>query len=163
MTEHNQKEISVWFKRIGYFNNTFVGDLFIFTTAIYYIAVADRTESLDKLTPPFLGSLGILISIPIILSRFVIDYDYKDLQISPEIQNTWQLEQSLDALVVGAKEGHSRFSSSMKPLRFAKTEVRNLTFGLRTLKFETEYDNHDFIVGMRKKQTKNSLQANGYL
>jgi hypothetical protein len=181
--------LPVSFDHVPYFRNQFRGDLIIATGVIYYIphtnVAAEKLEKKDRvpdrlhLAATFLGLEGLaqlggfavnqVLNVKERLSRPTINQPqlkttglWSDLVESPESQK--QLESYVSALKQKAPTITNFEYSLPRPLRFAQDEIKNLRLGYVSLRFDTEFDSHDFSIGLRRKRLlRQALRQGGFL
>ncbi|HEX8071592.1 MAG TPA: hypothetical protein VF546_16680 [Pyrinomonadaceae bacterium] len=96
-----------------------------------------------------------------LVSRPTLDLD----EVWREQTSEQALQEILDAHIAEFKGYRSLSSDDLpKPRRYPKEEVRNLKVTLTgRLKFETEFDEHDFNVGVtRRGQLRQALAESGF-
>jgi hypothetical protein len=161
------------FDDVSYFGSEYRGDLVITHGIIYYfphINVALERKNRGYKATDHLG----LIAIPFDLLAALI----KELQTTtnkPKLRKIglWRdgeasqdLQARLDAHIAELKKQPPQLVQYEyqlpKPMRFARADIKNLSMrgGLR---FDTEYDNHDFSIGFhRKKLLREALWEGGF-
>ncbi len=174
------KKLPVSFKNVAYFNNSYLGDLVVLPEVLYYFPHTNiegernrRSHSANGGLAHF-GLLGLLILAVINVSQRFIRSPSSDtestanrVRIKQVLQETdaSAIQKQLDDLYVQAKNENIKIGEFdlPKPMRFRKSEVKNMSAGGK-LKFDTEYDDHDFIVGFFKtKQLREALWMAGFL
>lgn len=171
-------KIPVSFGNVTYFKKTFSGDLVITEGVIYYFARINiegqrekRRQGIAVVTRHF-GLIGIAAEFAIVgamnltdsLSVGVNDSLLKKQQIWREGDTSQTLQLRLDDYVKELKKEAIDINSDglIKPLRFTPAEVKNMKIG-GTLRFDTEYDSHDFRIGMfQAKKLRESLWIAGF-
>ncbi|HVQ37902.1 MAG TPA: hypothetical protein VMS31_10240 [Pyrinomonadaceae bacterium] len=161
------------FDDVSYFGSEYRGDLVITHGIIYYfphINVALERKNRGYKATDHLG----LIAIPFDLLAALI----KELQTTTnkpklrkaglwkEGESSQDLQARLDAHIAEVKKQPPQLVQYEyqlpKPMRFARADIKNLSMrgGLR---FDTEYDNHDFSIGFhRKKLLREALWEGGF-
>ena len=161
------------FDDVSYFGNEYRGDLVITHGIIYYFPhtnVALERKNRGYRATEHLG----LMAIPFDLLAALI----RELQTTtnkPKLRKIglWRdgepsqsLQTRLDAHIAEVKKQPPELVQYEyklpRPMRFARADVKNLSMrgGLR---FDTEYDNHDFSIGFhRKKLLREALWESGF-
>jgi hypothetical protein len=182
--------LPISFDHVPYFRNQFRGDLIITHGVIYYIphtnVAAEKLEKKDRMpaelgiATEFLGPVGFLINLGSLalnklldvkekLSRPTINQpQLKDAGFWNELVASPELQKQLDSYISTLKQQPSILTdfeySLLKPLRFSQSKIKNLRIGFTSLRFDTEYDSHDFSIGLRRKQLlRQALQEGGLL
>lgn len=172
--------LPISFDDASYFRDEFRGDLVVTTGVLYYfphtnVAAEKRRKKLgagdgiDFVAPPLLGTVGEVVA-PFGLGKLA--YARARLLLGKPTLNrprllggrgAWpagascaELQRLLDARVAAERRRPAELSeyefSLPRPLRFAAGDVRRPRLRLGRLSFETEYDTHDFIVGLRHQR-----------
>ena len=172
--------LPVSFDDVPYFRNQFRGDLIVTGGVIYYFPHTNVAEEKNrkKFTPadgldmaaPVLGVVGEVVGL-FGIGRFVFDrtaglrrrlrrpsinrprLSEKGLWVAGD---TCQgARERLDAYVAAEKKRPPQLTeyeySLPKPMRFAAGDVAGVRVRLGGLRFDTEFDTHDFIVGLRRQ------------
>jgi hypothetical protein len=166
--------LPISFDDVPYFGNQYRGDLIITHQVIYYFPQVDVTEERKKRGYRATDHLG-LIALPFDFLGMLI----KELQTTtnqPKLREIgmWKegetsqtLQSRLDSHIAELKKqptNLAQFANTLpKPMRFALTDIKNLSLrgGLR---FDTEYDSHDFAIGFhRKKLLRDALWEGGLI
>lgn len=178
--EHNIK-FPVSFDNVPYFRNCYLGDLVILPEVIYYFPHTNiegernrQTQALHHGGLIHFGILGFALIAIINLTKRLIKTAASD---SDALANRSQLktiitqtdvsavQKGLDDLFLRARNEHIKIGEFdlPKPMRFRKSEIKTMKTG-RKLKFETEYDDHDFIIGFSQaKRLREVLWMAGFL
>lgn len=172
-------KLPISFDNVTYFDNTYLGDLIITQGVIYYFPHAnvekERQNKRDRvgIVTRHFGLLGLLINLSIMgfwrlvegggvsvnRSRLKTNGVWKDVDDNKKTQ------MQLDSYIAEVKKEPIDIGEYglTKPMRFAKADVKNIKVG-STLKFDTEFDNHDFKIGVfKKKMLKDALWFGGFL
>jgi hypothetical protein len=161
------------FDDVSYFGNQYRGDLVITHGIIYYFPhVNVALENKNKVFKPTedLGLIGIPLDLLADLIRELRSTTNKSRLREAGLWRTGESSQDLQArldahIAEVKKQPPQLFEYEFqlpKPMRFAGAEIRNLSMrgGLR---FDTEYDNHDFSIGFhRKKLLREALSEGGF-
>ena len=172
--------LPVSFDDVPYFRNQFRGDLIVTGGVIYYFPHTNvQAEKARKkfgpadgidMAAPLLGAAGEVVGL-FGLGKFVFDKTAglrRRLRRSsinrPRLreQGLWvagapcaELRERLDAYVAAEKKRPpvlTEYEYSLpKPMRFAAADVAGVRVRLGGLRFDTEFDTHDFIVGLRRQ------------
>ena len=171
------------FDDVPYFRNQFRGDLIITTGVLYYfphtnVAAAKPekknrpTEHLDFLWHLFglSGAIFLLVADSLFDISSFLWRALKATQNKPELRKLglWRdgeftpiLQQRLDAYIAETRREVSpmvEYEYSLpKPMRFTRTEIRNLSLRRGSLRFETEFDSHEFRIGFRRQKSLREL------
>lgn len=166
--------LPVSFDDTWYFRREYRGDLVVTEGVLYYFPHTNATLEKARRNAPdpadgalaFLGSVGEAVGIGRGLYRLV-DEVWRKVR-TPTVnrprlmkEGVWMavasgrdLRALLDARVEQMRREPPRLVAYEltlpKPLRFAAAEVKGARVRLGVLKFETEFDGHDFTVGLRR-------------
>lgn len=167
--------LPVSFDDVAYFRKEYRGDLIITHGVIYYfphtnVALEKARENAPRPVDgvaPFMGPAGEAISVGLAFYRAAAGLWGKLRRPTinqPRLRSAglWavgasspELQSLLDSYVAAARKEPPRLVAYEytlpKPMRFPGREIRNLCVRLGGLKFETEFDSHDFTVGLRRR------------
>jgi hypothetical protein len=161
------------FDDVSYFGNEYRGDLVITHGTIYYFPhtnVAFEKKNSRYGTTDHLG----LIAIPFdLLANLIKEFGtttnkprLRKMGLWRDGESSQNLQARLDAHIADVKKQPPQLvqyeHKLPKPMRFARADIKNLSMrgGLR---FDTEYDNHDFSIGFhRKKLLREALWEGGF-
>lgn len=177
--------LPISFDHVPYFRNQFRGDLIITSGVIYYIphtnVAAEKLEKKDRMpkklsiAAAFLGLDGlaqlggVVLNVKERLSRSTINQpQLKTTGLWSELVESPQLQKHLDSYISALKQeppSITNFEYSLpRPLRYAQGEIKNLRLGYVSLRFDTDYDSHDFRIGLRRKRLlRQALRQGGFL
>ena len=162
------------FDDVPYFGNEYRGDLIITHGVIYYfphtnVALERKkrgyraTDHLGLIALPF-DLLGMLIKE---LRTTTNNPKLRELGLWKEGESSQSLQARLDSHIAEVKKQPSQLVqyefTLPKPMRFPHSDIKNLSLrgGLR---FDTEYDSHDFAIGFhRSKSLREALWEGGFL
>lgn len=157
-----------------YFRREYRGDLVVTEGVLYYFPHTNATLERARRSAPdpsdgalaFLGSVGEAVGIGRGLYKIVNEVWRKVRTPTvnrPRLkkEGLWtvgassrDLRELLDARVESARREPPRLVAYEltlpKPSRFAAADVKGARVRLGVLKFETEFDSHDFTVGLRR-------------
>jgi hypothetical protein len=170
--------LPVTFDNVPYFGNEYRGDLVITHGVIYYfphtnVSLEKKKNAGYDAIPGFASHFG-LLSLPFLLLGALIkelrstinEPKLRKLGLWKDGESSQALQSRLDAHIAQVKQQPpqlTQFEYSLpKPMRFAHAEIKNLSTrgGLR---FDTEYDSHDFSIGFsRKKLLRESISEAGF-
>lgn len=179
--------LPVSFDDVWYFRREYRGDLVVTDGVLYYFPHTNSTlekarqaapDPVDGVTP-FLGAAGEALGVGFGLYRVAAKLWRK---LRPPTVNRPRLRQEglwmvgassrdmqalLDPYVEAARREPGRLVAYEltlpKPMRFAAGEVKGARLRLGVLKFETEFDRHDFTVGLRRaKLLRRALREGGF-
>ena len=166
--------LPVSFDDVWYFRKEYRGDLVVTDGVLYYFPHTNATlekaqrnapDPLDGVTP-FLGAAGEALGAGLGLYRVAAGL-WRKLR-TPTVnrprlkkEGLWMVGASsrdmqalLDRRVEEARREPARLVAYEltlpKPMRFAAGEMKNVRLRLGVLRFETEFDGHDFAVGLRR-------------
>ena len=184
--------LPISFEEVSYFNNEYRGDLIVTSGVLYFVphtrvkAARFSDELGHKETADTIGLIGNLVpGVSVIpwayqfVDKGVKFGKYIKRTVAPTINNPnikgtigWNnidseqmLQRRLDNFVIVRRAEMLDFEedSVPKPMRFALEEVKNLRLGFK-LRFDTEYDNHDFRVSpLRRNLLRSALKESGFL
>lgn len=184
--------LPISFDEVSYFNNEYRGDLIVTKGVLYFIphtrvkAARFSDELGHKETADTIGLIGNLVPgvsvIPWVyqlVDKSVKFGKFVKRNVTPSINKpiirgtiVWDnfasevmLQQRLDMYVKARRAESLDFEddSVPKPMRFTLDDIRNLKFGFK-LRFDTEYDNHDFRVSpLRRGLLRSSLREAKFL
>lgn len=172
--------LPISFDDVPYFRNQFRGDLVVTAGVIYYFPHTNVAEEKNrkKFTPadgidmaaPVLGAVGEVVGL-LGLGKAAFDrtaglrrrlrrpsinrprLSEKGLWVAGDTCD--EVRERLDAHVAAEKKRPPQLTnyeySLPKPMRFAAGQVAALRVGRGVLRFDTEFDTHDFIVGLRRR------------
>jgi hypothetical protein len=173
-------KLPVSFDDVPYFRNQFRGDLIVTGGVIYYFphTNVEAEKRRKKFVPadgidmaaPLLGAAGELIGL-FGLGRVVFDRTagLRRRLRRPSVnrprlreEGLWvagascaEARRRLDAYVSAEKKRPPQLTeyeySLPKPMRFEAAGVSGVRVRLGALRFDTEFDSHDFIVGFRRQ------------
>jgi len=164
------------FDDVSYFRNQFRGDLIVTPGVLYYFPHTNvAAAKLERKARPTeqLGIVSHLFGLPGIAFQLTIDtlfdvsrFVWRTVRITtnqPKLREVglWredesglELQQRLDAHIADIRRQSSsivRYEYSLpKPIRFNQTDIRNLRLSMGTLRFDTEFDRHEFRIGFRR-------------
>ena len=168
--------LPVSFDDVWYFRKEYRGDLVVTDGVLYYFPHTNATlekarrhapEPADGLTP-FLGAAGEVFDAGLGLYKLAVGL-WRKLR-TPTVnrprlkkEGLWivgasssRMQALLDAKVEEARREPARLVAYEltlpKPMRFAAEEVRNVRLRLGVLRFDTEFDKHDFNAGLRRSK-----------
>jgi hypothetical protein len=178
--------LPISFDEVFYFKNQFRGDLIITAGIIYYFphtnAAKEKLQKRNRVTVPkyfelgtqLLGLAGDLINyVVFIVSRLINlrerltrrTINRARLGLWSEELSNEELQSRLDYYIQSVKTQSSELVeyqySLPKPMRFPKNEIKNLRISFGKLKFDTEFDVHDFTVGLRRSKLLRTALRNG--
>ena len=165
--------LPVTFDDVTYFKNEYRGDLVITRGVIYYFPhtnVALERKQKGYGASHYHGLVAIPFELLIALIKELRTTTNKPrlrkLGLWIDGESSQALQTRLDAHIAELKKQPPqlvRYEYSLpRPMRFTLTDIRNLSMrgGLR---FDTEYDNHDFFIGFhRKKLLREALWEGGF-
>lgn len=179
--------LPVSFDDVWYFRKEYRGDLIVTDGVLYYFphtnaelekARRNAPGAADSLAP-FIGAAGEVLSVGLGLYKMG-EWLWRKLRGStinrPRLKQAglWavgassrDMQKLLDPHVEAARREPSRLVAYEltlpKPMRFAAAEMRDVRLRLGVLKFETEFDQHDFTVGLRRsKLLHRALRDGGF-
>lgn len=179
---------AISFDDIPYFRNQFRGDLIVATGVLYYfphtnvsaakVETRDMPADLVGSVAHLFGSAGLLVGLVIAVSdsRSTLRRALRASTNQPELRKSglWRegeasqvLQQRLDAHISEVRQEIQplvRYEYSLpKPMRFTSGEIRKLSVRLGSLRFETEYDTHEFRIGFRRQRSlRDALWESGF-
>ena len=161
------------FDDVSYFRNEYRGDLVITHGIIYYFPHTNVALESKNRGYRAIDQLG-LIAIPFDLFAPLIR-ELRTTTNNPKLrkiglwrdgESSQSLQTRLDAHIAELKKQPPQLVQYEyklpRPMRFARADVKNISMrgGLR---FDTEYDNHDFSIGFhRKKLLREALWEGGF-
>ncbi len=173
--------LPVSFDDVPYFKNQFRGDLVVARGVIYYFphTNVEAERSRKKIGPAdaidfgaqFLGTIGEFIGL-FGLGKAVYNRteNFRRKLRKPTInrprlceKGLWpvngsreNIERLLDAYIAAEKSNPPQLTdyqfSLPKPMRFSHSQVNRMRVKFGSLRFDTEFDNHDFTVGLRRQK-----------
>jgi hypothetical protein len=164
------------FDDIPYFRNEFRGDLIITHGVIYYFPHTNVALEMKKkgrsqnefieddlVTLPFTALLSLIKEIRTTINQPKI----REIGLWKDGDTSWDLQTRLDAYIVEEKKQPPKLVqyefTLPRPMRFAQSDIKNLSVH-RWLKFETQFDSHDFAIGFhRRKILKEALWESGFI
>ncbi|HEX7315945.1 MAG TPA: hypothetical protein VF297_18660 [Pyrinomonadaceae bacterium] len=179
--------VPVSFDDTWYFRREYRGDLVVTEGVLYYFPHTNAMlEKARRHAPdtadavlPFLGPAGEAADLGLGLYKFAAQV-WRKVR-TPTInqprlkkEGLWMvgassrdLQARLDAHVEAARREPARLVAYEltlpKPMRFAAEDVKNARVRLGVLKFETEFDSHDFTVGLRRAgRLRHALRDGGF-
>ena|SRR2546423_1989351 len=151
---------------VSYYNKSFIGDLVITSTIIYFFPHTQdeskqlrKAESFSALSEHF-GFVGLGLS-------FIVEMMSKELGTTNNsllhknglfraFDSNEELQSRLDTYIKALKQRRrpEEFSSSLpKPVRISIEEINKIRATFRgKLLIETRYDKHDFEVGLKRRK-----------
>ena len=182
--------VPVSFDNVSYFRNEFRGDLIVTQGVIYFFPHTNL--SVDKpernYHPPatftlFLGPVDDILHVAIaVIDRLL---DLRDWYSRATINQTRLKEKGLWPAEAASRESsatQSQFDQFIKqaqqqpaplvsyqyslprPMRFAVTQIRDLSLRAGKLKFQSEFDSHDFAIGLRRRRRlQEALRESGFI
>lgn len=184
--------LPISFDEVSYFNNEYRGDLIVTSGVLYFIphtrVKADRfsDELGHKEMADSIGMIGNLVPVAGVIpwAYQVVDKSVKfgkfvKRTVAPTINNPriktaigWNnidpdqvLQRRLDDFVKARRAELLDFEkdSVPKPMRFVLEDVKNLKLGFK-LRFDTEYDDHDFRISpLRLSLLRSALKESRFL
>lgn len=163
-----------WIENVGYFKKAYLGDLIVAPRTFYYFPHTNA-EAEDNKTSRQLGIvldtflLGYIIKA--ILVRFSRLFDpgnspLKKINFQPNLFDAETLQKRLDDYILETKKESIDVSEFglPKPLRFTDADLKKVRLRYGKLRFESEYDEHDFSFNLFKTSSlKEALSKNGFL
>ena len=180
-------KLPAWIKRVCYKvagSYVYRGDLIVTREAIFYFPHTDLRKKWEQQPQAgegfgMLGPIGKGFGSAVdgavsslegeTISLFDQPSPTLDLtRVWSESKSVEELQSTLDAYFAELKEHGSRVKSSSDlptPKRYRRDEVKHLSLTLfGTLKFDAQYDDHIFKVGIiNKSKTQEALQESGFL
>jgi hypothetical protein len=180
--------LPVSFDDVWYFRKEYRGDLVVTDGVLYYFphtntalekARRNAPDAADGVAP-FIGAAGEALSVGLGFYRVAADL-WRRLRPptinQPRLKKAglWAVGASsrdmqalLDAHVEEARREPARLVAYEftlpKPMRFAAEGMRGVRLRLGVLKFDTEFDRHDFTVGLRRsKLLRRALREGGFV
>jgi hypothetical protein len=161
------------FDNVSYFGNEYRGDLIITDGVIYYFPhtnVALEKKKRGNRATSHLGLIGIPFDLLAALTKELRTTTNKpklrEIGLWRDGESSQNLQARLDAYISEIKKQPPQLVQYEyklpKPMRFARADIKNLSMrgGLR---FDTEYDNHDFSIGFhRRKLLREVLREGGF-
>lgn len=181
--------LPISFDDAAYFRKEYSGDLVITHGVIYYFPHTNmslkktkkgfRLDPFDVLTA-FMGVAGEIIHLSRALYRgggglwrqlrgpTINEPRLKGSGLWVAGASSQQMQALLDAHIASTKREPSRLVgyefTLPKPLRFTAREVSNVRLRLGVLRFSTEFDSHDFTVGLRRaRRLRESLREGTFI
>jgi hypothetical protein len=177
--------LPVSFDDAAYFRKEYRGDLIITHGVIYYFPHTNmalektkrsRNDAIDVLTA-FMGAAGEAIALGRALHGGVGGL-WRKLHgptiNQPHLKRSglWvvgassqEMQSLLDTHIASKKREPSRLVgyeyTLPKPLRFTAQEISNMSLRLGVLRFSTEFDSHDFTVGVRRARRLREVLREG--
>lgn len=163
-----------WIQNVGYFRKSYLGDLIIAPKTLYYFPHTN-VEGEDNKTSHQLGYvfdaffLGYIIKPILVWASRIFDSGnspLKKINFQPELFDVETLQKRLDDYIVEIKKESVDVSEFglPKPLRFTNADVRKIRISYGKLRFDSEYDEHDFNYNLfRTKSLKEALSKNDFL
>ena len=180
--------LPVSFDDVWYFRKEYRGDLIVTDGVLYYFPHTNATlerarqgapDPVDGVVP-FMGTAGEALGLGLGFYRVAAELWHK---LRPATMNRprlrkeglWmvgassrRLQALLDTRVAEARREPARLVAYEltlpKPMRFAAEELKGVRLRLGVLKFETEFDRHDFTVGLRRsKLLRRALRGGGFI
>lgn len=164
------------FDNVSYFGNEYRGDLVITHGIIYYFphtnVASEKNQRREKLIDQ-VGLLAIPLDFLLTLANELRTTTNKPRHPTLQEINLWRVGESsrnlqarLDACVAEMRGQPTQLVeyeyTLPKPMRFARADIRNLSTRGR-LRFDTEYDSHDFSIRFyRKKMLREALWEGGF-
>ena len=180
--------LPVSFDDVWYFRREYRGDLVVTDGVLYYFPHTNATleqarqgapDPVDGIAP-FIGDAGEALGLGLGLYRVAAGL-WRKLR-TPTInqprlkkEGVWmvgassrELQARLDSRVEAARREPARLVAYEltlpKPRRFAAGELKDVRLRLGVLKFETEFDDHDFQVGLRRAGLlRRALREGGFV
>ena len=184
--------LPISFDEVSYFNNEYRGDLIVTSGVLYFVphtrvkAARFSDELGHKETADTIGLIGNLVPgvsvIPWVyqlVDKSVKFGKFVKRNVTPSINKpsikgtaVWEnygsekmLQRRLDLFVKARRAEMLDFDddSVPKPMRFALEDIKNLKLGFK-LRFDTEYDNHDFRINpLRLRLLRSALKESKFL
>jgi hypothetical protein len=181
--------LPVSFDDTAYFRKEYRGDLIITHGVIYYFPHTNMAlEKTKRHAPPdavdvltaFMGAAGESIALGRTLHGGIggLWRTLRGPTINrPHLKRSglWvvgassdEMQSLLDKYIASTKREPSRLVgyeyTLPKPLRFTTQEVSNMSLRLGVLRFKTEFDDHDFTVGVRRaRRLRETLREGAFL
>lgn len=168
--------LPVTFDNVPYFGNEYRGDLVVTHGIVYYFPHTNVALELKKRGYKATDQMG-LIAIPFDLLAALLKElrtttnkprypKLKEIDLWRVGESNQDLQARLDAYIAELKKQPSQLVkyeyTLPKPMRFARADIKNLSMR-GGLKFDTEYDSHDFAIGFhRKKLLREALLEGGF-
>ena len=182
--------VPVSFDNVSYFRNEFRGDLIVSQGVIYFFPHTNLSAEKPKRDyhPP--ADLALILSPAkdvVDLGVAVIDklLDLRDWCTMGTINQTrlkekglwpaepWKLasqgmQEQLDKFIMEAQKEPAplvNYQYSLpKPMRFAAAQIQSLKIRAGTLRFQSEFDSHDFAIGFRRRRRlREALRESGLM
>jgi len=177
------------FYDVPYFRNQFRGDLIVTAGVLYYLPRTNVTAARYETkagSGDYLGILSQLFGIAIGY-QLIVDSIFalsslvqralrkkakqtalRESGLWREGESSQELQQRLDAFIAETKREVTPLVlyeySLPKPMRFARSEIRNLSVRRGRLCFQTEFDSHVFRIGFqRQKLLRDVLWEGGFV
>lgn len=180
--------LPVSFDDVWYFRKEYRGDLVVTDGVLYYFPHTNAAlEKARRNAPaaadgvaPFIGAAGEALGVGLGLYK-VAEGLWRRLRPStlnqPRLKKDgpWvvgassrEMQALLDAHVAEVRREPAQLVAYEfglpKPMRFTAEEMRDVRVRLGVLKFDTEFDQHDFTVGLRRsKLLRRALRAGGFV
>ncbi|HEX8336262.1 MAG TPA: hypothetical protein VF621_05995 [Pyrinomonadaceae bacterium] len=179
--------LPVSFDDVWYFRKEYRGDLIVTDGVLYYFPHTNaELEKARRNAPgaadgvaPFIGAAGEALNLGLGLYKVAAGLWRKLRRPTinrPRLKqaglwafgaNSRDMQALLDARVEAARREPARLVAYEltlpKPMRFAAAEMRGVRLRLGVLKFDTEFDGHDFTVGLRRaKLLRRALRDGGF-
>lgn len=159
--------LPVSFDDAAYFGKDYLGDLIITHGVIYYFPHTNVTLAKSRKHIPgpedvvaeLIGSSDLYdmaVGLWRKLRRPTINRPrLRSIGLWNNGASSREMQSVLDPYVASMKKEPSRLVAYEytlpKPMRFPVQEIRNLRLSLSGFKFDTEFDSHDFTVGLRRR------------
>lgn len=172
--------LPVSFDDVAYFRKEYRGDLIVTQGVIYYFPHTNvalekarkNVPGLEDFVAQFTGPPEIYkwaVSLWRALRRPTINRPrLKGGGLWADGASSREMQSLLDSYVASVRKEPSRLVAYEytlpKPMRFPGPEIRNLRLGLGGLRFDTEFDSHDFTVGLRRRGLlREALRAGAFI
>jgi len=180
--------LPVSFDEAAYFGKEYRGDLIITHGVIYYFPHTNTTLERGRKNTPgaldgvtaLMGPAGEAIHLGLVFYRAAAGL-WRRLR-GPTINRPRLKSEGLWAVGASSREMQARLDTYValrrreasrlvayeltlpKPMRFPSAEMRGVSVRLGELKFETEFDRHDFTVGLRRgRLLREALREGGFI
>jgi hypothetical protein len=170
--------VPISFDNVSYFRNEFRGDLIVTQGVLYFFPHTNLSAEKPKRSyhPPanlalFLGPAGDIMNLGIgVIDKLFDLWDWfargtinqtrlKEKGLWPPAPANLEsraTQQQLDKFIKEAQKEPGPLVSYQyslpKPMRFSTAQIKNLRIRAGTLRFDSEFDSHDFAIGFRRRR-----------
>ncbi len=178
--------IPISFDNISYFGNEFRGDLIITPGVIYYFPHTNVTEELHRprtersavltvITHSLGFSAAVIHSVATLGAYWHRTMSKSQNRSKLRASGLWkdgesyrELQTRLDNYIDQVRRQPAKLVGYEyelpKPMRFAKDEISNLIVSRGRLRFDSEFDRHDFKIGFRyQRSLRNALWEGNFI